>query len=448
MNKKLYILPILAVAALSSCSNQEDPIFDQSAADRLDAAKKEYTAALCDKGGAWMMEYFANSGEEGYLMVMEFSKDGSVNVTGNFKWLDNQMTSDRSAFEVIADDGPVLTFSSYNNVFHIFSDPNNITGPYAPTNPDLNNEDINETGYGHNGDYEFNIMELNEQGDSIRLRGKKRGITTWLIRLPEGTDAAAHLAEVTEKASNMLSSKFPKLYLTDATGEVFVVKDAYKGVMSAYPLDGDPVTQTKSANAIITDKGIRFMDPFRIPRADVNAERFEVEEMTLQPDGTLKTADGALLTAPTPVELLNDGSRQWKIVLETMTGDYKDLFDQVASEASRIWNGKRDLTGIAFSYRALSGIGILPVLQLTFGTYKVEFYFKYSETEGNEVKMLYEANTANANTFVRSIPLLTTLYQRFLDQSSYQFEAPNPLVPTLIHVKDINTGMGFDIELV
>lgn len=449
MKATRYIIPALAAAAaLSACDKTEDLIFEESASERLETAKNEYSAALTDLGGSWMMEYFANGDEEGYLMVMEFGKDGSVNVTGNNKWLDNVMTSDRSTWEVITDDGPVLTFPSYNRVFHLFSDPNNITGPYAPTNPDLNDEDVNETGYGHNGDYEFNIMELNAAGDSLRLRGKKRGITTWLVRLPEGTDAQAHLAAVTEKASNMLSPKFTKLYLTDPEGEVFVVNGAHTGIFSAYPLDGDAVTQTHTANALITDHGVRFMNPFHIARANTEADDLVISELQLQADGSLATADGARLVAPTPVELLNNSSREWNIDIETLTGDFKEIFDKVAAAANSKWSGKRDLTAIGLAYRNLSGRGITPVLRLKFGTYSVEFYYEYVQSEGYETDLRYLQRTSNADTFVKNIPELENLCDRFISQASYSFSTTTPLQPSVIQVVDTKDGSGFQITLI
>ncbi len=449
MNKKLYILPVLALAAaLSSCENKEDMLFNESAADRLDTAKNEYTKQLCANGGAWLMEYFANSEEPGYLMVMEFDKNGSVNVTGNNKWLDYNLTSDRSSFEVITDDGPVLSFSSYNEVFHIFSDPNNITGPYAPTNPEMNNEDINETGYGHNGDYEFNIMELNESCDSLRLRGKKRGITTWLIRLPEGTDAGAYLTEITDKAASLLSSKFPKLYLTTTEGEVFVVNNAYTGVMSAYPLAGDAITQTTSGNALITDKGIRFMNTFKINHADASADEYELKEMSVQEDGTLVSPDGSVLTAPTPVELLNEGTREWVVDQETLSGEYKTLYDQVAAEATEKWAGKRDLNSMSLAFRNLSGVGYIPVLRLRFATYAVEFYFRYDQTEGEHTTLTFVANTSNANTFIKSLPTLKSFADRIL-ASDFTVTTSTPLQPSrlsFVDAKDSSAKFEADLQ--
>ena len=83
MNK---ILSISAVAllglgvAFSSCSREEDDIFDHSAAQRLDEAKASFKQILTDKGGKWQLEYFTTDSEEGYVYLFTFNAHGSVTI--------------------------------------------------------------------------------------------------------------------------------------------------------------------------------------------------------------------------------------------------------------------------------------------------------------------------------------------------------------------------------
>ncbi len=169
MKKSIYLAAVAALA-LSSCSSDDDRIFDQSAADRLEQYKQEYAEVLTADGGLWSMEYFSNAEEPGYVFVMKFDKNGSVEISANHKWIGGEYKKETSLWKMIADNGPVLSFNSYNKLFHIFSDPANITGPYASEGE---SGDINETGYGHEGDYEFQFMEVSEDGQTVRLLGKK-----------------------------------------------------------------------------------------------------------------------------------------------------------------------------------------------------------------------------------------------------------------------------------
>ena len=187
MNKSIYIAAFAALA-LTACSNDSDSIFDQSAAERLEQYKKDYTEVLTADGGLWTMEYFSNPEEPGYVFVMKFDKNGSVVISANHKWIGGKFRQETSLWKMIADNGPVLSFNSYNKLFHIFSDPANIEGPDAPTGEE---GDINETGYGHEGDYEFQFMEVLDNGQTVRLLGKKRLYDNYIHRLDPSTDIEA-----------------------------------------------------------------------------------------------------------------------------------------------------------------------------------------------------------------------------------------------------------------
>ncbi len=190
MKKSIYLAAIAALS-LTACDSDSNEIFDQSAAERLEQYKKDYADVLTENGGLWVMEYFSNSDEPGYLFVMQFDKNGSVNISANHKWIGNVYREERSLWKMIADNGPVLSFDSYNSLFHIFSDPANITGSEAPKDED--NEDIDETGFGHEGDYEFQVMHVSDDRNTIRLMGKKRLIDIYMRRLDQSTDVMAFL---------------------------------------------------------------------------------------------------------------------------------------------------------------------------------------------------------------------------------------------------------------
>ena len=123
MKKIFYFTLALALAAgVSSCKNEEDDIFDDTAANRLEQYKKDYANVFTDKGGKWALEYFANTEEPGYVFVVTFDKNGSVEVAGNNKWTPTtSFSTDNSLWGMISDDGPVLSFNSYNKVLHVFS---------------------------------------------------------------------------------------------------------------------------------------------------------------------------------------------------------------------------------------------------------------------------------------------------------------------------------------
>lgn len=97
----------------------------------------------------------------------------------------------------------------------------------APKGDD--NEDIDETGFGHEGDYEFQIMEVSEDKNTVRMLGKKRLYHIYLHRLDPSTDVKAYMDEYKEIEKTIFNKDVPNFLMFDSKGEEYVVKGAYTG---------------------------------------------------------------------------------------------------------------------------------------------------------------------------------------------------------------------------
>ncbi len=347
-NKSIY-LAALAALALTACSNDSNEIFDQSAADRLEQYKKDYANVLTADGGLWAMEYFSNDEEPGYLFLLKFNADGSVKMAANHKWINNEYREETSLWKMIADNGPVLSFNSYNSIFHIFSDPANIEGPDAPKGD--GGDDINETGYGHDGDYEFQVMEVSDDQKTMRLSGKKRLFNIFLRRLDPSTDMASYMNEYKQIESKLFCKELPKLIFNDADGERYVVTNAHTGVMSIYPENGDPVDQTRKSSFIITNSGIRFIHPFEI--VGVSGAEKTISEFTFVGNNSLASIDNAnsVITAGSISEIFYNNKANWKIDLKSLTGSVKESVDAFTNQIKTLYNYKSAaINEMAFEY--------------------------------------------------------------------------------------------------
>ena len=87
--KKILNISLLTLVALSlslsSCKNEMDDIFGDDAVIHLSNAMAEYTDILTSEGGKWMMEYYCNPDEPGYVYLMTFKDDGTVVISGHNK---------------------------------------------------------------------------------------------------------------------------------------------------------------------------------------------------------------------------------------------------------------------------------------------------------------------------------------------------------------------------
>lgn len=385
---KKILFASAAVLALASCSHTEDLIFDDSAADRLTNGRTELADALTAQGGLWAMEYFANDEEPGYVMLMRFSKNGSVTVSADHKWIGSTYKEETSLWEPISDNGTVLSFCTYNNLFHVFSTPENITGPDAPKNPD-SGSDINELGYGHNGDYEFEFMSVNN--DVMRLVGKKRGYNIYMHRLPEDTDCQAYLANISAMPSRF-GAKFPMLLLTDAEGNEYELSDLETSIPSVFPREGDSVEQTTSRQGIFTASGFRFDKELHIFRPD--GSQWDLSQLYWAEDGSLvNTEMGVTLKAPSPVENFNRTDLNWNVDVTSFTGKFKELYDAANAELGSTLR----LKSIQFTRGAVNNVMTWQMVS-TLGTKLCKDYVSYSAIKGTELKLTETGENSTSTT--------------------------------------------------
>ena len=141
----------LMVATLPSCLKDDKANFSGSPAARLDEAVRVNKQILESAPNGWSLGYYAgrNYSGPGFTLTLKF-KDGKAYIMGDNK---DATTIGVSEYDVVKDQGVVLTFPTYNSVIH------ELAGA--------------SQGYpeGLQGDYEFAILEAN--ANFIRLRGKK-----------------------------------------------------------------------------------------------------------------------------------------------------------------------------------------------------------------------------------------------------------------------------------
>ncbi len=438
MKKSIYLAAIAAIA-LSACSSDNDSVFDQSAADRLEQYKKDYANVLTADGGLWAMEYFSNPEEPGYVFVMKFDENGSVEISANHKWIGGEYKKETSLWKMIADNGPVLSFNSYNKLFHIFSDPANIEGPDAPIG-ELG-DDINETGYGHEGDYEFQFMEVSDDGKTVRLLGKKRLYDTFLHRLEPGTDVEKYLSDV-KAVSSRFSKTFDDLTLTDVDGNLYRVNGMDTGIPSIYPLAGDAVSQTVSGNGIFTLDGFRFMHPLEVKRADDST--FELTQLMFTDNGSMTGENVTDLRATSPLENIIRVDLTWTIDPESLTGNVKSLYEAADAALVEALSKKDNLGAIDFAYGSVAG-KMVPQFVTRIGSRVCRDYLEYDyqvdENTGLVVASdLFHFTVTGANNTSLKYNEQIPAYKAFKDYFERDFilSVTDPICPNEIIFTDKN----------
>lgn len=245
--KKIFFYIMFAVAGLSlqSCLHDDDEIFDKPAAERINEAVANAKEVLTSSQEGWVMHYYV--GREyaygGLNLAMKFT-DGKVQMYNETaKKSDGSYISAVSTYKITRDQGPVLAFDTYNDLLHVYGDP----AGSGPTDVD-----------GWEADYEFVIMNISEDQNTITLQGKKFNNTIVLERLnrpiAEYLDAATKMAESLTNAGIIaytVGDKKAKFYPGSSEYSVKYVDD--KGEVASLTV---PYTST--------DKGVLFNEPIEL----------------------------------------------------------------------------------------------------------------------------------------------------------------------------------------
>ena len=204
--KYLVIIGLLA-ATFAACSRDEESLFDKPAAIRAQEAIENAFDVLTSQEAGWEMAYFPNleADAKGYNMVLKFNKNGNVSVTAkNAATTNNRiMTDTASTWAVKSDYGPLLTFDTYNDVFHAFSDPK-------------------DNGAGFLGDYEFLILKATPE--LVILKGKKHSAYT-VMRPMKNTDLPAYFAACEKMQTNLFGNN-NIVTLTQGNEKMYLYKGA------------------------------------------------------------------------------------------------------------------------------------------------------------------------------------------------------------------------------
>ena len=247
MKRILYILVFAFPLLATSCLMEEKENFEQTPAERMDAFLVEYKTLLESNEAGWLFECFPQKDQEygGYAYILKF-KDG--NVTAYFE-LANKATT--STYRMTNDDGPVVSFDTYNENLHFFANPS----------PDMYQ--------GYQGDYEYNLLGVSEDKSEIYIKGRKSG-NKMTLRKFAGEDPTAYFEDQADIAE-IMEAPAAKITIDGAESECSISDNIFE-------------TDEITCAYCFTDKGIRFYQPITIGGVEY-AELLYSNETYVSEDG-------------------------------------------------------------------------------------------------------------------------------------------------------------------
>lgn len=409
MKAKYVVMIGLLVATFAACSRDEESLFDKSAAERAREAVENANNVFTSAENGWEMAYFPNleSDAKGYNMIVKFFENGSVSVTAkNGTTTGNKMKTDTASTWVVRSDyGPLLSFDTYNDVFHAWSDPR-------------------QDGAGLLGDYEFLILKATPE--LVLLKGKKHSAYS-VLRPMKNPDMADYFA----KSEKMMTKLFgnnnivtlqqdgQKKYLYNGASGQFQSAE-YGEALNVENATYHPVCATEDGIIVCTGFG-----------EDVHEHIFTYDSVK----GELKGEAGTILNAGDQNLLFRsyftDNAYGWAIAPESL------------ESVSQLLDAINTLMSNTSAKVKVMGFGYKQSLNMYEGGYFILVNCTYKQGKNNKetklvwtVDLVADENGINVSkaepydettkNWIKNLPVLDTLVQDLLGAYTAAADPANP----------------------
>ncbi|MFA6701486.1 MAG: DUF4302 domain-containing protein [Dysgonamonadaceae bacterium] len=417
MKKIFNIFYLLSALMLFSCTPEVEDLFDDSAANRVDAALEQHQDVLKGAKNGWLMEFYPEAQQSygGYNLLVSFTDDKAT-FSGENADPEEKVAS---YYSLKQSAGPVLTFDSYNEIFHFYS------------NPDASVSGLGSNGIGMGGDFEFLVMKAT--ADSVILKGKKTGNKIVMTPFPESVNWTEYLTRLAQVKENLSFTNFE--YQTN--GKSFPVKASNRLLLFTFTND-EGIEETVKAPFILKETGYKLYSPLNILGQTINEFTFKSEGG--QDFFTADNGDSKLVVIYPPLnELLVDGDWFFKY---SGLGDFGKTYwnytktnglDLIGEQLYYAYMGKYsgDNKTYGFSFGSTDGgslyIGVLVYNYELSGSDEVTYTFAGIGV-GNGV--WYYSN-ARFNYLINPIALSTP--------RTFTLSSDNDKKPTWIKLTDVDT---------
>ena len=318
-----------ALAAMfSACTFEQEDYFDESAAIRIQHVNDEIKSTLCapSSGNGWLIQYYVAGTDdydfEGFNLFGKFYESGKVTLCSDHRFLRDgragKITEYTSFYEMLAEEGPVLAFNTWNDIISVFVD---------PVNPGSAPNAIFDDGEGMNGDDRLVVLSYND--DEILLRGERHSAPIRFVRLDRSpADYISQTAAMKEFISN---EKLAQYYVSNGTDTMYI-DGLYKGYFNYNDRLIDPLDSSVK-NCVFTPEGFRLRTPL-VLGADTCQEFTINAERTALTSGNVSVAPCWLLAVNNLCQITNSAKITAQGACDSFAALYNKLNDDIIENFS------------------------------------------------------------------------------------------------------------------
>jgi hypothetical protein len=354
----------------------------------------------------------------GYLIMNRYNSDKSVYTVMKNKASYNRKMEDTSVWQVITDMGPVLTYNTYNKCYGRFTDPEDLD--LTPGRYD------DESGKGFQGDYEFVMVEVPENGDHVLLKGKKRNVYQRLTRLPEGTDFEAYLDDIAKFNADFFVDKLPYEFVLIDNGVKYQLDKMNTFRPIFYPQGKDSVSFGRYLPYLVTKYNdqyhLRFKDSIMLDNNVQMEQEFAynaTEDVFYGKTNSANTITPAYASALDFFKPKYEESHLFKLYRENTKSDMSEKMQAAFDAASNAMNQRNKKYRID-SLALYLNTDKEHIWQLRYLSGKAgdDIRYKYtSQFDGNAITFTFQdAEAQNGRNIMNSVPEIKTLMTEVLSQ--------------------------------
>jgi hypothetical protein len=203
--KKILLFTVFSLL-MQSCLFEEENYFEEPASARVEEKITETKNLLSSHTNGWILHYFPDLSFGGHNYAISFAGEQAkiaceTEVVGTGVRICDPVYTDSCMYDIIPEQGAILTFNTYSKLMHQFRNPS--SAAYQ----------------GLGGDYEFILTGV--KPDEIKLKGKTTGNIMRMFPLPDGHTSKESYIETVQEMSAKANGIF-KLYCDDVDLGVFV----------------------------------------------------------------------------------------------------------------------------------------------------------------------------------------------------------------------------------
>jgi uncharacterized Rmd1/YagE family protein len=392
--KKILLLLIFPLL-MQSCLFEEKDYFEESASERIEGKITDTKNLLSSQSKGWILYYFPDLSYGGHNYAISFEDEQAKIACESEVVRTHIITGDPSyndscLYDVLPEQGTVLTFNTYSKLMHQFRNP---------------------SAYSYNGlegDYEFILTSV--EPDNIELTGKTTGHTMRMFPVPNSYASKESYLEAVQAMAN--NGKFGSYVLSYEGKFVDSVTGNIRGRHLSYSYDevkikevskkDDTVITVAHIPLIFTPEGfIVYHDKTENANRNVTSvirtenllplfnPDTEYTEFTFDAaNSKFVSKDGKIEFVKIPVENLDPNLRITNLMENSLFEYYSEIGD-ACSQFKTLWNTAATYLDMLYGSLGVALSDMSTGYDMLMGRDKYAFTFwcgRYNATYGIDVK--------------------------------------------------------------